>query len=447
MSMAALYDPAPRSGAKRILLIMLPGAKARPQDLLQHGFVRELRARNLPVDVVAVEAHLGHYLDRSLNGHLTNDIIAPARARNYRRIWLMGISLGGMGALIYAREHPAEIDGVVLLAPFLATRGVISGTHTRRRRGGLATRRTQSRRRRARTARMAQSVPARHGRLAPAASRLWHSGSLRRRERVARGAPAGRRRGRHRGRPRLDHLDKSVATLAGSGFVRRRRCGNAPHARSETDGHMMADQYSAAGVYARWRPAPLIRLSMWWHAAGAVALVAHPAGWPWVLVALAANHLVVSSAAFWPRGRWLGPNVTRLPAAAAARAEISLTFDDGPDPQVTPQVLDLLDRHAAKASFFCIGEKAAAFPDLVRTIVRRGHSVENHTYRHPLAFAFFGMAALRREIDAAQTVLARALPAAPRLFFRAPAGIPQPAARSRAGRVRHALRVVDAARL
>ena len=126
MSMAALYDPAPRSGAKRVLLIMLPGAKAQPQDLLQHGFVRELRARNLPVDVVAVEAHLGHYLDRSLNGHLTNDIIAPARARNYRRIWLMGISLGGMGALIYARDHPAEIDGVVLLAPFLATRGVMA---------------------------------------------------------------------------------------------------------------------------------------------------------------------------------------------------------------------------------------------------------------------------------------------------------------------------------
>jgi pimeloyl-ACP methyl ester carboxylesterase len=126
MSIAALYEPAPRSGAGRILLIMLPGAKVQPQELLQHGFVRELRARNLPVDVVVVEAHLGHYLDRSLNGHLTADIITPARARNYRRIWLMGISLGGMGALSYAREHPAGIDGVVLLAPFLATRGVMA---------------------------------------------------------------------------------------------------------------------------------------------------------------------------------------------------------------------------------------------------------------------------------------------------------------------------------
>ncbi|MEO8443309.1 MAG: polysaccharide deacetylase family protein [Betaproteobacteria bacterium] len=166
-------------------------------------------------------------------------------------------------------------------------------------------------------------------------------------------------------------------------------------------------------------------MSAWWHAAGAITLIAQPGWWPWVLGALAANHVVISAAAFWPRGRWLGPNVTRLPAAAAARAEISLTFDDGPDPQVTPQVLDLLDRYAAKASFFCIGEKAAAFPEIIRAIVRRGHSVENHTYRHPLAFAFFGMAALRREIDMAQTVIARVTGRAPS-FFRAPAGFRSP---------------------
>ena len=65
MSLAALYDPPPRDGAQRILLLMLPGAKASAHDLVQQGFVRELRARNLPVDVVAVAAHLGHYLDRS----------------------------------------------------------------------------------------------------------------------------------------------------------------------------------------------------------------------------------------------------------------------------------------------------------------------------------------------------------------------------------------------
>jgi len=126
MSMDALYDPAPQPGPGRILLVMLPGAKGRPQDLVQWGFVRALRERNLPIDVVAVEAHLGYYLDRSLSSHLTRDIIAPARTGNYQRIWLMGISLGGMGSLLYACEHPVDIEGVILLAPFLGARGTIA---------------------------------------------------------------------------------------------------------------------------------------------------------------------------------------------------------------------------------------------------------------------------------------------------------------------------------
>jgi peptidoglycan/xylan/chitin deacetylase (PgdA/CDA1 family) len=180
-----------------------------------------------------------------------------------------------------------------------------------------------------------------------------------------------------------------------------------------------------ADVNHRWRPAPLIRWSVLWHAAGAITLVALPSWWPWILGALAGNHLLLSAAALWPRGHWLGPNLTRLPAAAAGRAETCLTFDDGPDPQVTLQVLDLLDRYAAKASFFCIGAKAAAFPETVREIARRGHSVENHTYGHPLAFAFFGMSGLRREVEATQAVIAGITGRAP-LFFRAPAGFRSP---------------------
>ena len=135
MSMDAIYDLAPEPSTNRIMLVMLPSAKARPQDFAQHRFVRALRDRSLPIDVVTVEAHLGYYLERSFSKHLTHDIITPARARNYDRIWLMGISLGGMGALIYAREHPADIGGVILLAPFLGARGTIAEVG---RAGGLA---------------------------------------------------------------------------------------------------------------------------------------------------------------------------------------------------------------------------------------------------------------------------------------------------------------------
>jgi peptidoglycan/xylan/chitin deacetylase (PgdA/CDA1 family) len=154
-------------------------------------------------------------------------------------------------------------------------------------------------------------------------------------------------------------------------------------------------------------------------------LAAHMPAWPWVLGVLGANHLALILAVLWPRGQLLGPNMVRLPAAAVHRREISLTFDDGPDPEVTPRVLELLDRYQAKASFFCIGEKAAAFPDLVKEIARRGHSVENHSHRHLATFAFFGISGLRREVDSAQETVAEIIGRAP-AFFRAPAGFRSP---------------------
>lgn len=175
----------------------------------------------------------------------------------------------------------------------------------------------------------------------------------------------------------------------------------------------------------RWRPAPAIWASLLLHAAVVLLLAADLQAWPWALGLLAANHLVLLCAALSPRGRLLGPNLVRLPASAAARREICLTFDDGPEPDVTPHVLDLLDRFQVKASFFCIGEKAAAHPELVREIARRGHSVENHSYHHRRVFAFFAVSRLRREVDAAQQTLT-SIAGRPPAFFRAPAGFRSP---------------------
>ncbi len=174
-----------------------------------------------------------------------------------------------------------------------------------------------------------------------------------------------------------------------------------------------------------WRPAPAVGLSLLLHIAGVAVLVFQFSLWPWVLGGLVVNHLLLIAAVFWPRGRVLGPNLVRLPPAAAARNEVSLNFDDGPDPDVTPRVLDLLDRYQARASFFCIGQKAAAFPELVREIARRGHSVENHSYRHSSAFAFYGFGRLRREVDSAQAAISGVAGRQP-AFFRAPAGFRSP---------------------
>jgi peptidoglycan/xylan/chitin deacetylase (PgdA/CDA1 family) len=161
------------------------------------------------------------------------------------------------------------------------------------------------------------------------------------------------------------------------------------------------------------------------HVGAGIAAVAAPASWPWALAAIGANHAVLVAGGLWPRSRWLGSNWTRLPDAAVVRREIAITIDDGPDPVVTPAVLDLLDAHSVKATFFSVAELARAHPALCREIARRGHSVQNHSDRHSHRFSFLGPKAMAREIAAAQAALADIAGAAPR-FFRAPAGLRNP---------------------
>ena len=171
----------------------------------------------------------------------------------------------------------------------------------------------------------------------------------------------------------------------------------------------------------RWRPTPYLLGSAALHAAGILTWVRYPEKWPAVAAALFANHLTLAAATLWPQGELLGPSLSRLPEAAARRGEVALTFDDGPDPEVTPQVLDQLDARGARATFFCIGRRAAACPDLAAEIARRGHRVENHTWSHPNTFACYPPWPIRTEIRWAQEALERATGRAPR-YFRAPAG-------------------------
>ena len=175
-----------------------------------------------------------------------------------------------------------------------------------------------------------------------------------------------------------------------------------------------------------WHATPALRLTMLIHISCLALTIMDPVHWKWTLSAIILNHLVILVfVIMFPSSRLLGPNIMRLPAAAALRGEVSLTFDDGPDPIVTPQVLDLLDKYKAKASFFCIADKVIAHPELALEIISRGHTVENHTKRHPHAFAFFGPRALQHEIDSAQTAI-RAVTNTNPEFFRAPMGFRNP---------------------
>ena len=174
-----------------------------------------------------------------------------------------------------------------------------------------------------------------------------------------------------------------------------------------------------------YRPTPFLVGAAALHAAGALALAASPRHWPAVAGTLVASHVVLAGVSLWPRSRLLGPNRSRLPGSAAGRGEVALTFDDGPDPEVTPRVLDLLDRAGARASFFCIGRRVEARPDLAAEIVRRGHRIENHTWSHPNLFACYLPAAQRREMLRAQEAIETAAGRAPELF-RPPAGFRNP---------------------
>lgn len=174
-----------------------------------------------------------------------------------------------------------------------------------------------------------------------------------------------------------------------------------------------------------WKPTPAIRATLAIHAGAAVGCLLAPAVWPWALGALVINHAVITAAGLLPRSTLLGPNLTRLPAAAIAHREVAITIDDGPDPEVTPRVLDLLDAAGAKATFFCIGWRARENPALCRDIVARGHQVENHGDSHSKAFAFFGPARMRADIAAGQSTLAEITGCTPR-YFRATAGLRNP---------------------
>lgn len=179
------------------------------------------------------------------------------------------------------------------------------------------------------------------------------------------------------------------------------------------------------GARRAWPMPLLIKASIVCHGSCVSWTIAWPAHWPWTLVLLIANHLALIAAGLWPRSTLLGPNMVRLPDSAAARGEVALTIDDGPDGEVTPQVLDQLRAAGARATFFCIGSRVAAHPALARRILQEGHSLQNHSEHHTHRFSLMGPRRIAHEIGAAQQTFLHATGRTP-CFFRAPAGLRNP---------------------
>jgi peptidoglycan-N-acetylglucosamine deacetylase len=144
---------------------------------------------------------------------------------------------------------------------------------------------------------------------------------------------------------------------------------------------------------------------------------------PWLVaisgaIAGAAAGTVYGAA--YPRSQTFGSTICRT----GTPRKLAITFDDGPNPAITPKLLDLLDRHNARATFFLIGRFVRTCPGLVRETVERGHALGNHTETHPNLF-WCSPNRVRRELRHCQEAIVEILGVPPR-WFRPPYGFRNP---------------------
>lgn len=104
------------------LIILLPGAYMKPEDFEKSGFFSAVTQRKLALDIVAGDLDLSRISDGTALPALQAEIIEPARAQGYQKIWLGGISLGGLLALCHNADTPNQVDGLCLLAPYPGSR-------------------------------------------------------------------------------------------------------------------------------------------------------------------------------------------------------------------------------------------------------------------------------------------------------------------------------------
>jgi pimeloyl-ACP methyl ester carboxylesterase len=123
------------AGKAKCLVVFLPGVGDSATDFEDRGFVESVRDRGLSVDVISAQVTLAYYRQGTVVLRLGEDVLAPAKVKHYRQTWLIGLSMGGLGTLLYSHDHPVEITGVLALAPYLGTYPLTEKIHAA---GGLA---------------------------------------------------------------------------------------------------------------------------------------------------------------------------------------------------------------------------------------------------------------------------------------------------------------------
>jgi peptidoglycan-N-acetylglucosamine deacetylase len=172
---------------------------------------------------------------------------------------------------------------------------------------------------------------------------------------------------------------------------------------------------------------PPARLALYVATAGvlAISLLAvlhHPPPVGWAALVLLGYTALLLSGVLVLRWRVFVDAVVRGPRSARG---IALTFDDGPHPHWTPRILAVLAQHGVTATFFVIGRKVEAHPDVVRAIADAGHAIGLHSYAHDRFFSLRGERRVKEDLERGVAVLEQALGKRPRLF-RPPIGHTNP---------------------
>lgn len=115
-----------RTLKQKNLFVFLRGIGGSYIDFDEYGFVDAVKESDAAFDIVIPDAHFGYYAGRTLIPRLQEDIIEPAKQQGYEEIWLVGVSMGGLGSMLYCREHSDSIDGIYLIAPFLGYKAIIN---------------------------------------------------------------------------------------------------------------------------------------------------------------------------------------------------------------------------------------------------------------------------------------------------------------------------------
>jgi peptidoglycan/xylan/chitin deacetylase (PgdA/CDA1 family) len=139
--------------------------------------------------------------------------------------------------------------------------------------------------------------------------------------------------------------------------------------------------------------------------------------WP-IGAALLTYLAIIVTGVLTPRLAMFAPVLSR---ATSGRAEIALTFDDGPSPRTTPKVLAELARHGARATFFVLGAKVEQHPELLKAIAAAGHEIGVHGQRHDRLLSIRHPRRIQAEIEQARTTV-EALTGSKPILFRPPVG-------------------------